>query len=193
MTPQEPCRSRNSHEITTAHAKIVLRGRLYVTVWPRHNIANDFLRFTEYFEKHATVKPHYNEVLRTINITLLYRVSHYIRVKKQRDIKSWDQQNYLVIRGFCYIRPRYNEVPLYPYNNYTVYTTNERRFLEADIQTTISKSAYLDIKIPRQHNGKKITGNINIWQGIINVYVSNKILMRKAAFNWSWISRVTLH
>ena len=43
----------------------------------------------------------------------LYQVSHYIRVKKQRNIKSWDQQNYLVIRGFCYIRPRYNEVPLY--------------------------------------------------------------------------------
>ena len=36
-----------------------------------------------------------------------------IRVKKQRNIKSWDQQNYLVIRGFCYIRPLYNEVPLY--------------------------------------------------------------------------------
>ena len=48
-----------------------------------------------------------------MTITLLYQVSHYIRVKKQRNIKSWDQQNYLVIRGFCYIRPRYNEVPLY--------------------------------------------------------------------------------
>ena len=42
-----------------------------------------------------------------MKITLLYQVSHYIRVKKQRNIKSWDQQNYLVIRGFCYIRPRY--------------------------------------------------------------------------------------
>ena len=48
-----------------------------------------------------------------MKITLLYQVSHYIRVKKQRNIKSWDQQNYLVIRGFCYIRPHYNEVPLY--------------------------------------------------------------------------------
>ena len=48
-----------------------------------------------------------------MKITLLYQVSHYIKVKKQRNIKSWDQQNYLVIRGFCYIRPRYNEVPLY--------------------------------------------------------------------------------
>ena len=48
-----------------------------------------------------------------MKITSLYHVSHYIRVKKQRKIKSWDQQNYLVIRGFCYIRPRYNEVPLY--------------------------------------------------------------------------------
>ena len=61
----------------------------------------------------TTVEPLYNEVLGTMKITLLYQVSHYIRVKKQRNIKSWDQQNYLVIRGFCYIRPRYNEVPLY--------------------------------------------------------------------------------
>ena len=36
----------------------------------------------------------------------------YIRVKK-RNIKNWDQQNYLVRWGFCYIRPLYNEVPLY--------------------------------------------------------------------------------
>ena len=48
-----------------------------------------------------------------MKITLLYQVSHYIRVKTQRNIKSWDQQNDLVIRGFCYIRPLYNEVPLY--------------------------------------------------------------------------------
>ena len=51
----------------------------------------------------------------TRKITLLYQVSHYIRVQKQRNIKSWDQQNYLVITGFCYIRPLYNEVPLYFY------------------------------------------------------------------------------
>ena len=60
-----------------------------------------------------TVEPRYNKVLGTMKITLLYQVSHYIRVKKQRNIKSWDQQNYLVIRGFCYIRPLYNEVSLY--------------------------------------------------------------------------------
>ena len=60
-----------------------------------------------------TVEPRYNEVLGTMKITLLYQVSHYIGVKKQRNIKSWDPQNYLVIRGFCYIRPLYNEVPLY--------------------------------------------------------------------------------
>ena len=60
-----------------------------------------------------TVESLYNEVLGTMKITLLYQVSHYIRVKKQRNVKSWDQQNYLVIRGFCYIRSRYNEVPLY--------------------------------------------------------------------------------
>ena len=50
-----------------------------------------------------TVEPRYNEVLGTMKITLLYQVSHYIRVKTQRNIKNWDQQNYLVIRGFCYI------------------------------------------------------------------------------------------
>ena len=48
----------------------------------------------------STVEPRYNEVLGTMKITLLYQVSHYIRVKKQRNIKNWDQQNYLVIRGF---------------------------------------------------------------------------------------------
>ena len=37
-----------------------------------------------------TVEPHYNEVLGTMKITLLYQVSHNIRVKKQRNIKSWD-------------------------------------------------------------------------------------------------------
>ena len=65
-----------------------------------------------------TVEPRYNEVLGTMKITLLYQVSHYIRVKKQRNIKSWDQQNYLVIRGFCYIQPLYNEVPLYHHFKY---------------------------------------------------------------------------
>ena len=60
----------------------------------------------------STVEPRYNEDLGTMKITLLYQVYHYIRVKKQRSIKSWDQQNYLVIRGFCYIRPLYNEDPL---------------------------------------------------------------------------------
>ena len=63
--------------------------------------------------KFNTVEPRYNEVLGNMKITSLYQVSHYIRVKKQRTIKSWDQQNDLVIRGFCYIRPLYNEVPLY--------------------------------------------------------------------------------
>ena len=64
-----------------------------------------------------TVEPCYNEVLGTIKITLLYQVSHYIRVRKQRNIKNWDQKDYLVIRGFFYIRPLYNEVPLYQVNS----------------------------------------------------------------------------
>ena len=68
-----------------------------------------------------TVEPRYNEVLGTVKITLLYQVSHYNRAKKQRNINSWDQQNYLVIRGFCYIRPLYNEVPLYHLHHHLNY------------------------------------------------------------------------
>ena len=63
--------------------------------------------------KESTVEPRYNEDLRTMKITLLYQVSHYIRVKKQRNIKSWDQLNHLVIKRALLIRPLYNEVPLY--------------------------------------------------------------------------------
>ena len=79
--------------------EIVVETELHQYRWERSNT--------------STVGPHYNEVLGTMKITLLYWVSNYIRVKKQRNIKSWDQQNYLVIRGICYIRPLYNEVPLY--------------------------------------------------------------------------------
>ena len=43
------------------------------------------------FQEHGTVEPRYNEVLGTMKITLLYQVSHYIRVEKQRNIKHWDQ------------------------------------------------------------------------------------------------------
>ena len=54
----------------------------------------------------STVEPLYNKVLGTMKITLLYQ-------GEKKNIKSWDQQNYLVIRGFCYIRPLYNEISLY--------------------------------------------------------------------------------
>ena len=37
---------------------------------------------------HGTVEPRYNEVLGTIKITLLYQVSHYIRVKKTKKYKE---------------------------------------------------------------------------------------------------------
>ena len=54
------------------------------------------------------MKPRYNEALGTMKLTLIYQG------KKQKYMyKSWDQQNDLVIRGFCYIRPLYNKVPLY--------------------------------------------------------------------------------
>ena len=68
-----------------------------------------------------------------MKITLLYQVSHYIRVQKQRNIKSWDQQNYLVIRGFCYIRPLYNEVPLHHLNHWCLISYTWRTRLECVI------------------------------------------------------------
>ena len=69
-----------------------------------HNTLDIHVRVAETYQIEAepstdecTVEPRYNEVLGTIKITLFIQVSHYIRVKKQRNIKSWDQQNYLVI------------------------------------------------------------------------------------------------
>ena len=41
------------------------------------------------------------------------KCERHIRVKKQRNLKTWDQLNYLVITGFRYIQPLYNTVPLY--------------------------------------------------------------------------------
>ena len=43
----------------------------------------------------------------------LYQVSHYIRVKKTKRYKELGPAKLPHKRGFCYIRPRYNEVPLY--------------------------------------------------------------------------------
>ena len=88
---------------------------LFFTRWCTLVFANDthVLEIPFQMSHPYTVEPRYNEVNGTLKITLLYQVSHYIRVQKQRNIKSWDQQNYVVIRGFCSIRPLYNEVPLY--------------------------------------------------------------------------------
>ena len=40
-------------------------------------------RVKNLFSKNDTVEPRYNEVLGTMEITLLYQVSHYIRVKNK--------------------------------------------------------------------------------------------------------------
>ena len=101
LTGKSPKLGQNPHRHKSNFSKMTRRNtkEFYIT---------SFKSVCKY-----TVEPRYNEVLGTMKITLLYQVSHHIRVKKQRNIKSWDQQNYLVIRGFCYIRPLYNEVPLY--------------------------------------------------------------------------------
>ena len=64
------------------------------------------------FKRHRidrnTVEPCYNENLGTMKITLLYQGK---KTKKCKELM--DLQNDHVIRGFCYIRPLYKEVPLY--------------------------------------------------------------------------------
>ena len=52
-----------------------------------------------------------------MKITLLYQVSHYIRVRNKELGPAK-----LPIRGFCYIRLLYNEVPLYQISLYQVPT-----------------------------------------------------------------------
>ena len=56
-----------------------------------------------------TVEPRYNKDFGTMKITLLCQVSSYIRVTKARNVKSWDQQNYLVISDLFIMM----DVPLY--------------------------------------------------------------------------------
>ena len=57
-----------------------------------------------YFRFDITVEPLYNEVLGTMKITLLYQVSRYIRVKKQKKYKELGPAN----------SPCYKRVLLYP-------------------------------------------------------------------------------
>ena len=80
------------------------------------------MMYTEGQKKLKEWRTHWNPLQWNLFITRSlgpWKLPCYIRfliiigVKKQRNIKSWEQQNYLVIRGFCYIRPLYNEVPLY--------------------------------------------------------------------------------
>ena len=52
----------------------------------------------------CTVEPLYNEVLGTMKITLLYQVSHYIRVKKTKKYKELEPAKL----------PRYKRILLYP-------------------------------------------------------------------------------
>ena len=62
----------------------------------------------------CTVEPCYNKDLGTMKITLLYQVSHHIRVRNNthRNIKSWDQQNYQVARVVLYSTSLYSGTSL---------------------------------------------------------------------------------
>ena len=81
-----------------------------------------------------TVEPRYNEVLGTVKITLLYPVSHYIRVKKTKKYKVLGPAILpcYFLRGLCYIRPLYNEVPLYCIHIYMYYLMLMAVFLKGD-------------------------------------------------------------
>ena len=63
-----------------------------------------------------TVKPHYNNVIGTMQITFFCKCYKILVPSGQNTkdyIKSCDHQNYLIITGFCYIWPVYNEVLLH--------------------------------------------------------------------------------
>ena len=49
-----------------------------------HISMQDKIQWTLIITSTDTVEPRYNEVLGTMKITLLYQVSHYIRVQKQK-------------------------------------------------------------------------------------------------------------
>ena len=59
--------------------------------------------FPTIFDNGDTVEPRYNEVLGTMKITLLYQVSHYIRVKNKKYKELGPAK-----------LPCYNRVLLYP-------------------------------------------------------------------------------
>ena len=63
----------------------------------------------------CTVEPRYfsAKFLGTMKITLLYQVSHYIRVKRKKKYKELGPAKLPCYNRVCYIRPLYNEVPLY--------------------------------------------------------------------------------
>ena len=60
-----------------------------------------------------TVEPLYNEVLGTMKITLLYQVSHYIRVKKTKKYKELGPAKLPCYKRILLYISLYNEVPLY--------------------------------------------------------------------------------
>ena len=85
-----------------------LRQRLLVSFLVHDNFQKTFSNNTVSQVTHTavlhcsyTVEPRYNKDIGTMKITLFRQV--LISVKnKQIYVESWDQQNYLVIRGFCY-------------------------------------------------------------------------------------------
>ena len=118
-----------------------------VNHWQKLNQRGWAIRPWKPFPNHwaITVEPPYNEVLGTMKITLSYQVSRYIRVKIQRNTKSRDQQNDLATRGFCYIRPLYNEAPLYQtqlgHETLSEFATYIHRITQSHAHSSINNSA----------------------------------------------------
>ena len=76
-------------------------------------LAYHSIRIYSHVNNICTVEPRYTtRSFGTMKKYLIISDLSLYQCKKQRNVKNWDQQNYLVIRWFCYIRPLYNQVAL---------------------------------------------------------------------------------
>ena len=64
----------------------ILRTSLQRVLWGYTNAVNHHHRHHHLYSILGTVEPHYSKVVGTMKITLLDQVSHYIRVKKKKNI-----------------------------------------------------------------------------------------------------------
>ena len=85
----------------------------YISTYKFSNLYNDIICSSLSLGYCSTVKPPYNKDLGTMKISLFkYQFSHYIRIKSMK-YKEQGPAKVPSYNRVCYIRPLYNEVPLY--------------------------------------------------------------------------------